>query len=111
MEVTPSMISLAEEKLQNLEHKIQDVPEDIKAVRVVMNTAPVEAFEVKMELVISGDVYYATNVDYTLETALIECIEDLKRQLEKFKSIIEKKWEENREIKRSLPEEMTEEES
>jgi ribosomal subunit interface protein len=111
MEVTPAMISLAKEKLENLENRVKDVPEDLKSVRVVLNTAPDQTFEAKTEVTIAGDVYYANNIDFTLETALINSVADVERQLEKFKSIIEKRWEEQRETKRSLPEVMTEEES
>ena len=101
IDVSPSMIELAKLKLSRIDDRFPDVPEDAKEARVVMNVLPDENFEVKMELIIDGKKYFSQHIDFSMETAVIETVEEIARQMEKEKSIIEKEWEEKREIKRS----------
>ncbi|MFA6981475.1 MAG: HPF/RaiA family ribosome-associated protein [Patescibacteria group bacterium] len=101
IEVSPSMIELAKKKLTRIDDRFPGVPEDSKEARVVLNTLPNEHFEVKIDLIAEGKEYFSQHVDFSLETAIIEAVEEIDRQVEKEKSIIEKEWEEKREIKRS----------
>lgn len=94
------MVTLTKEKLARVESKLSHIEEDLKTIRVVLNKAPNETFEAKIEITISGKKYVADEVDYTLETAIILATEEIERQLEKFRGIIEKNWEKQRELKR-----------
>jgi len=104
MEVSPSMLELAKQKLAKIEHKLADVESDLKSARVVLNTAPQNTFDAKIELTLAGKTYYASEVDTSLETALVNTVEGLDKQLQKAKSEHQKNWEKQREMKRASEE-------
>jgi ribosome-associated translation inhibitor RaiA len=83
MEMTPSMETLAKQKFSRIENRAQNIPEGSKSVRIVMNTAPNETFEVKVKLNLNGKDYFSNETDYTLEAALIKTVEELVVMLEK----------------------------
>jgi ribosome-associated translation inhibitor RaiA len=83
IDLSPSMIKLAEEKLAKLESRTSNVRPELKSFRVVMNTAPNETFVVKVESVIHGKKYFAEKTSYTLENSLVQSIEEIDRMLEK----------------------------
>lgn len=101
IEVSPSMIELSKQKLARIDDRFPDVPEDSKTARVVLNFLPGENFEAKLDLVIRGKEYFSQHTDFSLETAIIEAVEELDRQMEREKTIIEKEWDEKRQMKRS----------
>jgi ribosomal subunit interface protein len=103
MEVTESMKELAREKLSRIEERFDYIPEGSKSARVVMNTAPVEQFEVRVEINLDGNVFFTDETNYSLETALITAVEELDRQIEKSK-LGSEDWEKQREAKRFDPE-------
>ena len=70
-----------------------------------MNTAPVEQFEVKIELDLDGEHFFTNEINFTLETALVLAVEELDRLIEKSR-FGSKNWEEKRESKRFQPDEI-----
>lgn len=105
MQVSESMKELAQEKISKIEPRFEKISDDSKSVRVVMNTAPVEQFQVKTELDIDGTLFFADEINYSLESALIASVEELERQIEKSK-FGTKDWEDQREAKRFQPDEI-----
>ena len=100
MQISESMKELAQSKLARLEHRLTNFAEGSLAVRVVMNTAPVEQFSVKVEMDLNGKAFFAEETKPALETALIAAVEEVDRQLEKVTS---KDWEKYRQAKRFDP--------
>lgn len=101
IELSESMKTLAQEKLAKLNPRLKNIPEELKSCRVVMNSAPLEQFAVKLELTLKGKMFFTDERNYNLETALILAVEELERQLEKnWSKEDEKAWEERRESKR-----------
>jgi ribosomal subunit interface protein len=101
IEMSPSMEALAHEKTKKLEQKVKNVPDDLKTLRVVMNSAPEDRFEAKILFTVRKHEYYAEANEYTLESALVKAVDDLERMLEKDKDFTtEQSWEEAREAKR-----------
>lgn len=99
IEISDSMVALAKQKLSKLEPKLAGAPEELKSVRAVLNSAPLEKFEVKLELTLGKKKFFAEEIDFALETALIAATEDLDRQLEKLRTSDERGWEAQRELK------------
>lgn len=103
VQITPSMQNLAQQKLERLLSRLQNYPEDMQDIRIVLNTAPLEKFETKIELNLGSQKYFAQKLDFKLETSIIEAVEDIDRQLEKDKDRSQD-WENARETKRYNPE-------
>ncbi len=99
VEISQSMKTLAQEKIERILQHLKGIPEDLKDIRIVLNKAPDETYESKVEVAISGKIYFADQLDHTLESSLIKAIEEIDRQLEKDRGIIEKDWEEQRQAK------------
>ena len=101
MELSPSMKVLTEEKLHKLLSKLERIRDAEKSFRVVLNTAPKETFEVKIEADIRGKVFFAQGTNLAFETALILTVEELERQIIKWIKELghEKNWEKVREQK------------
>ena len=102
IEISESMKALALEKFAKFESRTKDIPEGSKSCRIVMNKAPEETFEVRVEVILNGVHFFSDETHFSLETALILVIEELERQLNKNKIGQEdgKAWEEQREAKR-----------
>lgn len=85
--LSPSMKSLALDKLQKLDRILKDIPEDSRSARVVLNkgAGDEDTFEVKIHLNAKGKEYFSNDTDYTLETAIVRTIEELARMIEKEK--------------------------
>lgn len=99
IDLSQSMVELAQEKLSRLESRVSNVREELKSFRVVMNKAPNDTFEVKIEAVVHGKKYYAEKTSYTLENSLVASIEELDRMLEKEQDRSDS-WNKKREQKR-----------
>ncbi|EKE00136.1 MAG: hypothetical protein ACD_22C00088G0005 [uncultured bacterium] len=99
IQISESMKVLAEEKLAKIDGRFTNIPEESKSVRVVLNTSPNDCFEVKIELTVDGHNFFTDETEHTLETALVNAVEELERQIDKSK-YWEKDWEEQRESKR-----------
>jgi len=99
IQISESMKELAKSKLTKLETRLKEIPDGSKSFRVVLNGAPDEKFEVKVEAVINGKQYFSEETDYSLESALVLVVEELNKQFEKSK-MYEQNWEEKREAKR-----------
>ncbi len=111
MEVTESMKVLATKKMQKLERRWSEENSDNILVRIVLNSAPEETFLVKIEASIDGEVFYTEEAGYSLETALVDAVEELDRLYEKEQTKKNSKdWEARREDK-TLTEEQLEEEA
>lgn len=81
LEITPSMQELANSKLAKLDAHISVTHEDSKFYRIVLNkSSEVDRFEVKLEVKVDGDVYFAEQTDFSLETALIKAVDEVDRQ-------------------------------
>ncbi len=111
MDLSPSMSALAKEKMAKLDKHFRDYDPELIHARIVMNTAPVDKFAVKIRLVVNGEEFFTDETSFSLEHALILAVEELDRQLEKDKSKhhAERKWEDQREAKRLTPEELEKE--
>ncbi len=90
MTVSPSMDALARSKFDRVSKRFGNVPDESKFARIVLNTAPNEMFEVKANIVISGKEYFSDDTDYTLETAIINTVEEILQMIEKDKDIQDK---------------------
>lgn len=99
MEVSESMKELFKSKIVKLERRWQHIPDESKSLRVVMNSAPEGMFLVKIEANLDGKILYTEEPGYTLETALVDTIDELDRQYLKEKSKYEDKWKEKRQSK------------
>ena len=49
IEITPSMTELAKKKAARLLAKLKDVPDELKNIRLVLNKAPNDFFDVKAD--------------------------------------------------------------
>jgi ribosomal subunit interface protein len=105
IDISPSMHELAKQKFSKIEHYFAHVPEDLQKVRIVMNTGQaVDTFEVTIDLDLGTQQFYGKGVNYGLETALLEAVEDVKEQYLKGKAKSDgKDWEEARDAKRFDP--------
>lgn len=105
IDISPSMQELAKQKFAKIEHYFTHVPEDLQKVRIVMNTGQaVDTFEVTIDLDLGTQHFYGKGVNFGLETALLDAVEDVKEQYLKEKAKTDgKDWEEARESKRFDP--------
>ena len=99
IEITPSMTELAEKKVAKLLSKLKDVPKELQNIRLVLNKAPNDLFDVKAEVLVGGMKYFGESNDFSLETALIIALGDVQRQYIKEKSKREN-WDKQRDLKR-----------
>lgn len=102
IEMSPSMKTLAENKINKILGKIsKNTPEDLIDIRIVLNKGDVEdTFDAKVVFQLGGMKIVGVDNNYTLESALVEAINDALRQFEKKKSKGESnEWEERRKMK------------
>lgn len=101
IEVTPSMKVLAESKLEKVIVRLKDINEDLISIRTVLNKGEaVDTFDAKVEVTVKGKKYFANSTAFTVETALINSVEDVLRQYNKDKSKSESdSWQKSREMK------------
>lgn len=99
MQISPSMKSLAEQKLQKFQRHWEDYPQDSISVRVVLNSAPDEQFVTRIEVDLNGDKYYTEAQGFDLENSLIQAIDELDRQYQKQKAKQTNQWPQRREQK------------
>ena|SRR3989344_1143134 len=105
IEMFPSMIGLANEKMKKIEGKLVNVSDGAKSFRIVMNTAKDDQFVVKIHALVHGKEYFSEEVGYTLEHAMIDSVADIERKLQKDKVIsTEEEWKQAREAKHFDPE-------
>jgi len=77
------METLAKQKFARIESRVKEIPEGSKSVRIVMNSAPTDTFQVKIEINLNGKDYFSDETDYSLESALVKTVEELVVMLEK----------------------------
>lgn len=101
IEITPSMKFLAHKKIDKILSKLgKGTPEDLVDLRVVLNKGNEEkTFESKLVLHIGGFQIVGTGKDYTLETSLVEAVEDSLRRYKKKTRQETKGWKKRREMK------------
>lgn len=99
------MQELAKQKFGKIEHYFDHIPEDLRKVRIVMNKgSAVDTFEVVIDLDLGTQQFYGKAVNYALETAILDAVDDVKEQYLKDKAKNDsKEWEEAREAKRFDP--------
>ncbi|HAI62891.1 TPA: hypothetical protein DCL89_01560 [candidate division WWE3 bacterium] len=90
MTVSPSMDSLAKTKFERVSKRFPEVEEGAKFARIVLNTAPNETFHVKANITVGGKEYFSDDTDYTLETAIINTVEEILQMIEKGKDVQDK---------------------
>ncbi len=105
IDLSQSMIDLAKAKAQKVEARIMQLDENTKSMRIVMNSAPQQKFTVRVELTVRGKNYFTDETSFTLENALIQCMEELDRILEKEQDR-SKNWNQRRESKRAKEEDL-----
>ncbi len=102
--MSPSMQTLAQEKMRKIEARLQHLPDDLKTARIVMNAEKDDQFITKIHLIINGKEYFAQQRGFTLENSLIEAVALLERDLQNAKIIrTEENWKEARDVKRFDP--------
>lgn len=100
LSLTPSMETLGREKTQKLEKFFPNLPPDEVKARIVLNKGSREGmFEVKFELSVRGKRYFSQEKNFSLETAVINCVDEIERQLEKSRNENERDWEKLRDLK------------
>lgn len=89
IEMSPSMKNLAVEKFDKVDRLLAEIPEGSKSVRIVMNKSSDKegTFTVKIHLNANGKEYFSDDTDYTLETSLVNTVEELIRMIRKDKEI------------------------
>lgn len=97
IELSPSMEALTKEKFERIESRVKHLPEGSCFARVVLNSVPVEQFEVKVNLDLSGKEYFSDETAYTLENALVEVVEELLQMIEK-DSIVQRRKDMKKEV-------------
>ncbi|MCA9308623.1 MAG: HPF/RaiA family ribosome-associated protein [Patescibacteria group bacterium] len=102
LEVIESMKVLADRKIKSLFKYLKGIPEDLVFARIVLNKGSADdTFQAKLTLDTGAHSYHADSVDFSLETALIQAVNDIKVQYKNYKEKnSDKKWEESRELKR-----------
>ena len=106
IEVTESMKALAQEKFEKVEARLTEKENAEAMTRIVLNTSGGEdQFRVKIELSYRGKQYFASERDYSMETALIKAIAEVERMRRKDDIGFQEDWNEQREFKHSLAEE------
>ena len=104
MKITPSMETLTHDKMKKIEHKLENIYEDMKSFRVVLNSAPLDKFEVRIHGNVHGKEYFTDELAFTLEHALVAAVDELERILEKDKIVsTSEDWKQAREAKRFDP--------
>lgn len=104
IELSPSMKSLAQTKMRKIEDRLKHIPDNLKSVRMVMNKLKDDRFEAKIHLVIKGKDYFAQELGYTLENAVVAVVDLIERDLQTDKVIsTEEDWKEARDAKRFDP--------
>ncbi len=83
IDLSPSMEELTKEKFERIESRAKNLPEGSCFARVVLNTAPDNHFEVKVNLDLSGKEYFSDEIAFSLENALVEVVEELLQMIEK----------------------------
>ena len=107
MQVTASMEALTKQKFARVEKRLKYAPQDLVEIRVVINTAPLEKFYVKADVLGGRKDYFSDHEDYTVESALINTVEEILRMMEKDK---DGDWDKARDAKEALAEELVKEE-
>lgn len=101
IDLSPSMTELAKSKIAKLEHHLREASPKLVNIRVVMNTGKNNTFITKVEMVVEGRKFYSEEERFTLESSLVETIDEVDRQYTKYKSKMDSEnWESNRELKR-----------
>lgn len=101
IEVSQSMIELSKNKLAKIEGWTRDLSDDAKVFRVIINSAPLDMFIVKIDATINGKAYISEASSVNLEHALILATEELEKQYQRRKEKQDDKdWELNRDLKR-----------
>lgn len=102
LELTPSMQELANSKITKLSSRFEDTPEDLVSIRVVLNKSGADGmFKTKIDMDVGKLDVFSESADYSLETSLIEAVNELIRQYDKvIEKRNEKDWQEQREAKR-----------
>jgi ribosome-associated translation inhibitor RaiA len=109
IEMSPSMQTLARQKMQKIENRLDNLPDNLKSARIVMNKEKDGQFSAKIHLVIKGKEYIAEQTGFNLENALVEAVILIERDLQTDKIIqTEEDWKEAREAKRFDPADQTE---
>ncbi|NMB91272.1 hypothetical protein GYA37_00295 [candidate division WWE3 bacterium] len=107
IELTPSMEVLTKEKFERIESRTKNLPKDSCFARIVLNSAPENRFNVKVNLSLSSKEYFSDEEDYSLEGALIKVVEELLEMMEK-DSIVQRRKDlkEEERIEKALTEEV-----
>jgi len=86
IDLSPSMKSLATEKLDKVDRLLSDIDPDSKSVRIVLNKGQEEGtFTVKIHLNANGKEYFSDDTSYTLENTIINTVEEIVRMIRKDK--------------------------
>lgn len=94
------MEALGKEKAQKLEKFFPNLLADEVKARVVLNKGSRDGmFEVKLELSVRGKKYFTQEKNFSLETAIIDCVDEIERQLEKSRNENERDWDKLRDLK------------
>ena len=101
MEVTPSMKVLTDKKISKIISKLgEGTPEDLVDLRIVLNKGDEEGtFTSKLVLQIGGFKIVGTGRDYTLESSLVEAVDDTLRRYKKKTGKESGDWKKKREMK------------
>ncbi len=102
--LSPTLVKLVEEKIVRLQKFILGVNEDLRDIRVVVDKAPRFGYIVEFELWIPNKSFIAKAGNFNIEGAVDDAIEELKRQLERYKGKLskERQWRIRRKLKNFL---------
>jgi len=101
IEISESMKDLAQEKFSKVEKRLTKSENENALVRIVLNKSSADdEFEVKIELSFLGKVYFASEKDFQMETALIKAVEQVERMRKKDDVSSTENWEKKRALKR-----------
>ena len=84
-DLSKNVTKLTEEKLAKLEKFVKDFGDDLKEVRTVINKGPRFGYSVKIELWVPNESFVAQAFGFNLEGVIDEAVEEIVRQVNKFK--------------------------
>lgn len=83
--LSPANRTLIEIKIKKIESRLKDVGDELKEIRVVVNKAPKFGFIAKVELVLPLTSFTCKGTGFSFEGAVDDAVEELTRQVEKYK--------------------------
>lgn len=102
IEISESMKALAIDKFSKIEKRLTEKEKEEALARIVLNKSGADdEFRVKIDLSYGGKKYFASEKDYSLESAIIKSVTEVERMRKKDDISYYDDWNTSRKIKRT----------